>query len=269
MSTDGKTRQRRVLVVDDDPVARMLASQALAEMGFVPEEAADGREALERIEADPPDVVILDLEMPGLSGFDTCEAIRASERTRELPVLITTGFTDGETIDRAYRAGATDFLKKPIDFSILRHHVRFVMRAHDAFTELQRTLSDLEASDRRLEGAQKLAHLGHWEWTAEADEMLWSTETFRILGLEPHAERPTLDAFLQAIHPEDRASVEKLLKSSLLEQEGWSLDHRILTPQGETRVGRKTTGGVLTGRDPSVLPPCPVSHFSGLELEGP
>jgi diguanylate cyclase (GGDEF)-like protein len=151
-------------------------------------------------------------------------------------VLIATGLTDSETIERAYEVGATDYLKKPIDLSILRHHVRFVMRAYDAFTELRTTLSELEASDRRLEGAQRLAHLGHWEWGVEADEMLWSDETFRILGLEPHAEPPTLDAFLQKIHPEEREAIEKLLRSSALENEAWSLDHRIQTQRGETRI---------------------------------
>jgi CheY-like chemotaxis protein len=101
MSAEDSTRQRRALVVDDDPVARMLAVHALAEMGFVTDEAADGRAGLERIEASSPDLVILDLEMPGLDGFETCEAIRASEHAREVPVLIATGLTDSETIERA------------------------------------------------------------------------------------------------------------------------------------------------------------------------
>ena len=237
MTANGRNpHRRRVLVVDDDPLARLLALKALSEMGLGTEEAADGYEALDRIAAAVPDMVLLDLDMPGLDGFETCESIRASERTRELPVLIATGFTDGATIDRAYEVGATDFLKKPLDLSILRHHVRFVLRAHKAFSELRETLSELEASDRRLEGAQKLAHLGHWEWQPDSDAMLWSAETFRILGLEPYAEQPTLSAFLQAVHPEDRADVETFMQRSAFEHQAWSSVHRVLTRQNDIRI---------------------------------
>ena len=229
-------RPQSVLIVDDDPLARLLALRALSEMGFKTEEAADGHEALDRIEAAVPDLVLLDLDMPGLDGFETCESIRASERTRELPVLIATGLTDGATIDRAYEVGATDFLKKPLDLSILRHHVRFVLRAHAAFNDLRETLSELEASDRRLEGAQKLAHVGHWEWQPDANDMLWSAETFRILGIEPHAEPPTLDAFLRAVHPEDRAEVERLMRRSAVEQQAWNSVHRVHTRKNDIRI---------------------------------
>ncbi len=229
-------RPQSVLIVDDDPLARLLALRALSEMGFKTEEAADGHEALDCIEAAVPDLVLLDLDMPGLDGFETCESIRASERTRELPVLIATGLTDGATIDRAYEVGATDFLKKPLDLSILRHHVRFVLRAHAAFNDLRETLSELEASDRRLEGAQKLAHVGHWEWQPDANDMLWSAETFRILGIEPHAEPPTLDAFLRAVHPEDRAEVERLMRRSAVEQQAWNSVHRVRTRKNDIRI---------------------------------
>jgi diguanylate cyclase (GGDEF)-like protein/PAS domain S-box-containing protein len=235
MSSD-LSQPRTVLIVDDDPVARMFVTHALSEMGIGCIEAVDGMEALAKLDAALPDLVILDLEMPGIDGFETCSRIRAAERTRELPVLIATGYTDGETIDRAYDVGATDFLKKPIDFSVLRHHVRFLMRANDACAELKLPLGVLEARDRRLEGAQRLAHLGNWEWQPESNEMLWSSETFRVLGLAPHSIESTAEAFLEAVHPEDREAVWKLFRSSNLEHESWSLDHRIMTRQGQTRV---------------------------------
>jgi diguanylate cyclase (GGDEF)-like protein len=214
----------------------MLAAQVLGDMNFVCEEADDGREALRRIEDNPPDLVILDLEMPGLDGFDTCRAIRAAESTSELPILVATGLTDGDTIDLAYDAGATHFLKKPIDFSILRHHVKFVLRAHDTFSDLSHTLANLEASDQRLEAAQRLARLGHWEWSPEVNEMLWSNETFRILGRDLLADPQTLDAFLESVHTDDRAKVEKRIRNSTVEGGAWNLDHRIVTSDGEIRV---------------------------------
>ncbi len=118
-----------VLIVDDDPLIRLLACQALAAIGMTPLEAENGQDALAAVESSPPDMVNLDVELPGRDGLEICAELRALPAGRELPVLIMTGRDDSEVIDRAFRAGATDFIGKPIDWQLLQHRVRFLMRA--------------------------------------------------------------------------------------------------------------------------------------------
>ncbi len=122
-------RVSRVLVVDDDPVIRLLACQALAAIGMTPVEADNGQDALDAVESSPPDLVILVVELPGRDGLEICAELRELPASRDLPILIITGREDSEVIDRAFRAGATDFIGKPIDWQLLQHRVRFLMRA--------------------------------------------------------------------------------------------------------------------------------------------
>ena len=98
-----------VLVVDDDPGARLLIGTALEMAGFSVTTAADGRSALDAFPTQPFDCVILDVVMPGMSGFDVCSALRAIPGSRHVPILMQTSLDDVESVNRAYDAGATDF----------------------------------------------------------------------------------------------------------------------------------------------------------------
>ncbi|HEX5067068.1 MAG TPA: EAL domain-containing protein [Myxococcota bacterium] len=222
---------RRVLVVDDDPVMRMVATRCLTAMKFQVAEAQNGRDAIERVLRDRPSLVLLDLEMPGMDGFETCAELRRLLSQRQLAILVVTGRSDKATIDRAFEAGATDFVSKPLDWSLLQHRVRFLMRAHAA-------LDELRGSEQRLANAQRLARIGDWEWQPGESEMLWSAQLYDTLGVTPGVA-PTLDMLLAAVHPSDRAAVEKALLGAREDGQGFSLDHRVVTPDGEERIVRQ------------------------------
>jgi diguanylate cyclase (GGDEF)-like protein len=229
----------RVIIADDDPVVRVLAARALGAIGFDVEEVEDGEAALAAVDRERPDLVILDVEMPRLGGLEACEELRRRPASRELPVMIATGMTDADTIDRAFRVGASDFVPKPFDWQLLQHRVRFLMRASTTFEDLRRTLGDLNESRMRLANAQRIAKLAHWEWLPGRSEMLWSEELYRVIGIDRSAGLPTLDNLLDRVHPEDRSSLEKALQSSDDPSDTWTLDHRVLRPDGEIRVVRQ------------------------------
>jgi DNA-binding response OmpR family regulator len=84
--------------------------------------------ALEAIEANTPDIVLLDLEMPTLDGFGVLKALRADARWRDLPVIVVTGREDVDAVDRAFGAGATSFVVKPLNWRLLSHQLRYVHR---------------------------------------------------------------------------------------------------------------------------------------------
>ncbi len=118
----------RILFVDDDPILREFAVVNLASDHAVVDTAKDGVAALAAIEANTPDIVLLDLEMPTLDGFGVLKALRADARWRDLPVIVVTGREDVDAVDRAFGAGATSFVVKPLNWRLLSHQLRYVHR---------------------------------------------------------------------------------------------------------------------------------------------
>lgn len=113
----------RVLIVDDDPAVRLLYSVNLQYEGYAVLEAPDGRQALALARSERPDLVLSDVAMPGLDGFQLAQALRRHERTREIPVIFLSGETAVENRTRAFELGALAYLTKPLDPSTLAQHV--------------------------------------------------------------------------------------------------------------------------------------------------
>jgi DNA-binding response OmpR family regulator len=119
----------RILFVDDDPIMREFAVVHLSTDKAEVALADDGDAALDQIGAERPDVVLLDLEMPRLDGFEVLARLRGDPSTQDLPVIVVTGREDVGAIDRAFEAGATSFLVKPINWRLLSYQIRYVLRA--------------------------------------------------------------------------------------------------------------------------------------------
>lgn len=124
-----------ILIVDDDPSMRTLICAALSSLSKPLVTSCSGEEVLARISEMKPDMVLLDVMMEGLNGFEVCRQIRANY-SASVPVLIMTGLNDLGSIQEAYQAGATDFIVKPFNNRILSNRVRYLMRAHDAVKAL-------------------------------------------------------------------------------------------------------------------------------------
>jgi diguanylate cyclase (GGDEF)-like protein/PAS domain S-box-containing protein len=127
---------KTILIVDDDLTAIMLMRAALQKAGFAVTTAIDGADALRQFRSKPSDMVMLDVDMPGLSGYDVCAALRL-EAGPLLPIVMVTGFDDFRSVDAAYDAGATDFIAKPINWTLLGHRVRYLLRAYQAVLDLR------------------------------------------------------------------------------------------------------------------------------------
>src|SRR5580704_14554843 len=132
MTTPTKT----ILIVDDDLTAITLMRAALQKAGFSVSASVDGTDALRQFRDKPTDMVMLDVDMPGMSGYDVCVALRL-EAGPLLPIVMVTGFDDFRSVDAAYNAGATDFIAKPINWTLLGHRVRYLLRAYQAVLDLR------------------------------------------------------------------------------------------------------------------------------------
>lgn len=137
----------RVLFVDDDPILREFALVHLTTDKAEVKAVGDGDEALVLLADWPADVLLLDLEMPRVDGFEVLSRLNETGRLRELPVIVVTGREDIAAIDRAYAAGATSFVSKPLNWRLLSYQIRYVRRAYE--TE-KASRAALAAADRRL-----------------------------------------------------------------------------------------------------------------------
>jgi predicted signal transduction protein with EAL and GGDEF domain/FixJ family two-component response regulator len=126
-----------VLVVDDDPMMRLLMLEMLGQVGLHAIAAENGEQAVALAQARSPDLILLDVDMPGMDGFAACRAIRQADNGAIVPIIMVTGGDDIEAVTSAYEAGATDFVSKPINWPILGHRVLYVLRASDAIVRLR------------------------------------------------------------------------------------------------------------------------------------
>lgn len=119
----------RLLVVDDDPIIREFASVYLSTPVVEVEMACDGAEGLERLFGGGFDLVLTDIDMPNVTGFDLIRRARATPGFEHLPIVVATGREDVDSIDAAYRAGATSFVTKPLNWRLLSYQLRYVLRS--------------------------------------------------------------------------------------------------------------------------------------------
>jgi diguanylate cyclase (GGDEF)-like protein len=238
-----EVRAPLILTVDDDVTTRAFLRAALEGAGLTVVEASSGEEAIRLFTEHRPELVLLDVAMPGLDGFATCAALRALPSGGSVPIVMLTGSDDLPAITRAYEVGATDFEVKSVKWLVLGQRIHYLLRA-------KATMDALRASEARLEAAQRIARIGDWQWEAATGRHVWSDQTRRLLGTEPIVP-PSHEEFLRPIHPDDRPSVRQALDHALQSASAFTIEYRvgadqenqsILHAQGE--VIRGTDGGV-------------------------
>ena len=221
-------QQARILVVDDDAGARRLTRATLAKSGFAVVEAANGQLALDAMHLTMPDLVLMDVSMPVMDGFDACQALRRMAGGALIPVAMITGLDDTASIERAFEVGATDFITKPINWSVLPHRVRYMLRASTA-------IHSLEQNERRLSNAQRIGEMGDWEWQVNDARLVPSGQAWRLFG---HGEAPTSPApesFFATVHPDDQDRLRLAFDNAIDCGEGFAIDHRIVLTDGTLR----------------------------------
>jgi len=156
----------RILIADDEAAACAALAALLRREGFEVREASDGGAALAQCPAFRPDLILLDILMPGMSGFEVCRRIKATPETRLTPVILITGLSATEDRIEGINAGADDFLSKPIDFNELLARTRSLLRLKQFTDELENAESVLFSLARSIEARDPYT-LGHCERLAE------------------------------------------------------------------------------------------------------
>lgn len=218
----------KVLIADDDDMLRLMAREALHQ-SFDLIEASNGRDAVRAFVDNRPDIVVLDVVMPGYDGFEACAEIRSLPRGMLTPILMVTGSDDVESIHRAYGVGATDFATKPINYLLLFHRLYYMLRTRETLAELRRT-------ERRLTRVQKTARLGAWEFDVESESLRLYDAAVDILEMEAGAwGTASVEDLFPHVHVDDRAKLQILFDGARSEGQPFNLLHRVDTAAGDVR----------------------------------
>jgi diguanylate cyclase (GGDEF)-like protein/PAS domain S-box-containing protein len=224
-----KGEQKRILIVDDDPLLRGLCSFALEPAGHELVQAGGGEQAVELFSEARTDLVILDVQMRGIDGYETCRRIRALPGGDNIPVIMLTGLDDAESIERAYESGATDFIAKPFQWPLLVQRVRYALRAAvTAEISRQATLD--------LARAQEMAQLGSWSMDQDGS-LQCSAALLRILGFpDDHSTQLTRDEQLALVVDSDRLRIERARQDLAMQSHGYEAVYVVRRVDGVLRT---------------------------------
>lgn len=134
-------------MVDDNAQNRELIEAYLEDLGCEIRSASDGVEALQEVQARPPDLILLDVMMPRMSGYQVCVRVKSDPRTRDIPVVMVTALNESSDIERAVESGADDFLSKPVNRVELLTRVRSLLRVRQLKRDLDTALERMRQGE--------------------------------------------------------------------------------------------------------------------------
>ncbi len=218
-----------VLVADDDPMIRFLAHQTLTNKSFVVLQAEDGREALDIFEAKTPDLILCDVMMPILDGFELCSSIRAMKQGKHVPIVMLTGLNDAQSIRQAFSIGATDYCEKPVNWELLPYKLDYILRASSTFYELQ-------ASEERYSLVAHGANDGLWDWDYKDDRVYFSPRWKSMLGFTEDAIDSGPLEWIDRIHPDEKSRViNELHAHKMAKTSHFECEYRMKNAEGNYR----------------------------------
>jgi diguanylate cyclase (GGDEF)-like protein/PAS domain S-box-containing protein len=223
------TRQGSLLVVDDNEANRDVLSRRLRQKGYLVAMAAGGAEALAEIDRESYDLILLDVEMPGMSGLEVLSRLRVQRSQSQLPVIMVTARSEGADIVEALGLGANDYLTKPVDFAVALARIRTQL-GHKWAVE------DLHESEERYALAVRGANDGVWDWNLITNETYWSARWKSMLGYEEHEIGVSPDEWFSRVHQEDVERVKGALATHLADgSQHYENEHRMLHRNGMYR----------------------------------
>lgn len=217
-----------ILVVDDDHLIRRIVCDTLKLSGFNIIEASNGQQAVDLFDAQQPALVILDLMMPIVDGYETCKVLRQRVPDLALPIIMLTTLDDVEAINKAFLCGASDFISKPFNPNLLAMRIRSALRDRSMYM-------DLKEQQRRLADTQRIAKIGYGQINLSQGRISISKEIAEMLGMHDMCEA-SLQDFAQLLAGEDRSRMFAEIEKALSGGGGYAFEHRLTTTGGDKKV---------------------------------
>lgn len=200
-----------ILVVDDEQLNRLVLCNILRKQGFETVQAGNGIDALNAIETQRFDLILLDIYMPRLDGFQTLAQIRQKFGPDELPVIMVTADNESTKIVQAFQLGANDYIAKPYDHAVTIARIKM----HLQFIQSQQAL---RKSEERYSLVARGTNDGLWDWDLDTNQIYYSERWISMLAIEDDSNSCSPDLWFSRVHEEDLPRVESLLENHKLGQ---------------------------------------------------
>ncbi|MFP4246968.1 MAG: EAL domain-containing protein [Halochromatium sp.] len=234
-----ETAPANILLVDDDPGIRLLIQHGLMRAGYRVSEASHGLEALEQFDSAKPDLMLIDVSMPEMDGFETVAAIRQRDGGETIPLVMVTGSDDNESVTKAFHAGANDFITKPINLPILTQRVRYALANAEREQRLRRIHLEQQS-------ACQLAKLGFWRLEIETGALHWSQDAAALLGRS--ADMPsTVAALIEEAPADQRQRLQGAFEQAMTRAAGLDLEIQLTCIGNAGIIKLQSSPGVEDG----------------------
>lgn len=249
--TEMSNTKANILVVDDTRANLRLLTGMLAEQDYIVRPVPNGALALSAVQAEPPDLILLDIMMPQMSGYEVCEHLKADQQTRSIPVIFISAKNEIPDKIKAFSLGGVDYITKPFQ----AEEVLARIETHLTLRNLQKSLQEknallrqeiierkhaeeaLRKSQESLEYAQQIAKIGNWEFDVATSKIKWSREMYRIHGIDSGTFDYDPGAiFEKFVHPEDKGMLLRTRKTLLSTDGRICTEYRIVRPDGKIRT---------------------------------
>ena len=242
MSTDND-----ILIVDDHIPSLRLLTGLLEQEGYRVRPVEKAQAALDSAVAMPPGMILLDVRMPDVDGYEICRRLKQDTRTAHVPVIFVSALQDVEAKDRGFQAGGVDYISKPFEESEVLARVKTHMNLHQlqqnleqlvadrtldletSQAELEKLVEELRKSNERYELAVSGSAAGLWDWDLSSDKVYYSDRLKALLGYESHEFSDTLYEFWDRLHPDETEAVRRTLDRHLQKREPFVIDFRLQT----------------------------------------
>jgi PAS domain S-box-containing protein len=248
MSTDND-----ILVVDDHIPSLQLLTELLEKEGYRVRPLEKAQAALDSAAAIPPGLILLDVRMPDVDGYEICRRLKEDSRTAHVPVIFVSALHDADAKDLGFQAGGIDYISKPFEESEVLARVKTHLHLHQlqqnleqlvvdrtleletSQAELEKIAEELKKSDERYELAVSGAAVGLWDWDLSSDKVYYSDRFKVLLGYEPLEFSDTPGEFWSRLHPDDTEVARLALDRHIQKREPYIIDYRLQTKAGTYR----------------------------------
>lgn len=233
-------QQSQILVVDDTPANLQLLTNLLSGHGYTAYPASDGRLALEFVRKKMPDLILLDIRMPGMDGFEVCRRLKEDEKSRDIPVIFISILENEDDKVKGFAAGAVDFIHKPFQPAevLARINTHLKLRALTKRLEqlLDQRTAALLAREEQMRLTLEATRIGTFDWDVVQDVWTASSIYYTMLGYVPKEGPRDRQEWAARLHPDDRESVEHMISEVLRrENDNYQYEARLRHADGTYR----------------------------------